>query len=408
MNTLVTDLTAVIKFSFLPMILLSLALTLFVGSELFFPIATFLLLIFLYAELPVKAFDDWNYGHSVFFQTQLVVAVTVIILCLALFVWYWLAPAVDFLGLAALGESWWGLDPMRAREAAPASKTVITGILAGLCSAALSAVYGHELIHKPIGSALHRMGVLAHIITFFSYFSVSHPLGHHHLMATKEDHATPRRGENLYQFAWRSRIGKQKQTWALEKNRLAKLSVPVWHWKNRALRYWLLEALLAFSLISFAGWQAVSILILIGLTANFFMEIANYVQHYGLLRAPQKPIESRHIWSANHTLMNYMFAGAGRHAAHHVTTEHFWRYPGGSDKDPQMAAGLLLTALLSLFPPLFKYVMNRKLTHWDWEFASAEERHLAISASRSSGDKILMAHADELESSAIATDVQVA
>jgi len=406
MNTLISDLSAAIKFSSLALIFPTLAITLLSGGESFYIMATLFLLILFIAELPIRNFDDWNFEHPQLFKTQLVVSVFALFIYLISFVWYWLAPECDFLSLAAASESWLGIDIMSERESATASKTIFAGIMAVLCSIALSAIYGHELIHNPINSPLYRIGVFAHIITFFSYFSVSHPIGHHHLMATGEDHATPRRGENLYSFAWRSRIGKQKQTWTLEKNRLNKLELSAWHWKNRALRNWCLEAALAMGLISYAGWHGVSAIILVALSSNLFMEIANYVQHYGLLRAPQAKIQAKHIWTANHTLMNFMFAGAGRHASHHASTGDFWHSSGGSDKDPRMAAGILLTALISLVPFLFKQIMNQKLIHWDWEFASEEEQRLAIFASKTSGDSILIAHADELETSLLVRAIQ--
>jgi alkane 1-monooxygenase len=53
------------------------------------------------------------------------------------------------------------------------------------------------------------------------YFYVAHVKGHHKLVATHEDPASARRGENLYAFAIRSIIGQSRETWTFEAELIA-------------------------------------------------------------------------------------------------------------------------------------------------------------------------------------------
>ncbi|PCJ12057.1 MAG: hypothetical protein COB04_18305 [Gammaproteobacteria bacterium] len=398
MGALLKDLFGIFSFSFVPIIFCLFSLTLLTDGESFLNLAAFFLVVVLLIELPINSYQDWDYGHDRLFQGQLVFSIFAFTGYLLVFLWYWMAPSNDFLGLGALSLNSFGLDVIASRESSGLIQTAAAVFLAVAASLFLSVIVGHELIHKRHGSILYRVGVFAHIITFFSYFSISHPTGHHYTVATKKDHASPRRGESVYHFMWRSRSGKQKHTIEQEKKRLTNIQLPFWHWKNEALRNWFFEAILALSLIIYGGWQGLFAIVIIGLSSNVFIEVINYLQHYGLLREMGKPIEARHIWSSNRALLNRLYFGAGRHAIHHTGVEDYWRYSGGSDKDPQILTGLMTTAYISFIPFLFKRLMNRKLMDWDWNLASTEEQRLAVEACKVSGDKDLIAHGKKLES----------
>ena len=398
MNSVTDDFRGALKFYGFPVLFGFFAISVFFNTVLFQLAAwVFLTAILLFEVLPIKSYKNWNYGHDVFFLIPLCFSVVTIFSYLMVYCWYYMAPQVDFLGLGMLAKNTLGFDAMYYRESAGIVTSVLAGLLAVSGAGILSAVCGHELIHKARGSRLYRLGVFAHIVTFFSYFAISHPIGHHHLVATKDDHATGRRGENFYHFALRSRMGKQRQTWMLEKLRLNANNKPVWSWHNEALRHWIFEALLAVALIYAGGWAGVQLVLIISLSSNFFMELVNYNQHYGLVREANEPIKARHVWSNNYSVMNFLAFGALRHAAHHASNADYWRYKGGSEQDPQSVTGIFTSMVMALFPPLNNYFMVPKLIDWDFRHASPAEQLLAIEASRESGDERLVAHAAELE-----------
>jgi alkane 1-monooxygenase len=85
-----------------------------------------------------------------------------------------------------------------------------TGIL---CGFAIN--LGHELGHKK--SKLERnlaTSVLA--MGAYGHFAIDHNRGHHRHVATPDDCASSRMGENLYAFAVRELPGAFRRAWFLE------------------------------------------------------------------------------------------------------------------------------------------------------------------------------------------------
>jgi len=69
--------------------------------------------------------------------------------------------------------------------------------------AGVNGLAGHELIHKR--EAFDKMlGMSTFTKIFYSHFLLEHGSGHHRNVATPEDAATARHGENFYSFAIRS------------------------------------------------------------------------------------------------------------------------------------------------------------------------------------------------------------
>ena len=70
------------------------------------------------------------------------------------------------------------------------------------------------------------------------HFFVEHNRGHHVRVATPEDPASSRFGENFYEFLPRSVAGSLRSAWELEKQRLERLNLPVWSVHNHNLQAW--------------------------------------------------------------------------------------------------------------------------------------------------------------------------
>ena len=91
---------------------------------------------------------------------------------------------------------------------------------------------------------------------------------HHHLnVATKEDPATARRGENFYFYFIRCVINSVISSWNIEKNILDRKRINIFSFQNRMIHYFVLEFLqkyriLIHSLEFFLLLQAVSLLYL--------------------------------------------------------------------------------------------------------------------------------------------------
>ena len=81
----------------------------------------------------------------------------------------------------------------------------------------------HELGHQR-AKAEQRLSKIALAQVGYGHFFVAHNRGHHVLVATPEDPASSRMGENLYAFIVRSSVGNVRTAWHLERTAAAPAS----------------------------------------------------------------------------------------------------------------------------------------------------------------------------------------
>lgn len=85
--------------------------------------------------------------------------------------------------------------------------------------AGVNGLAGHELIHRR--EAYNKViGTFTFSKVLYSHFLLEHNSGHHRNVATPEDSATARVGENFYSFMIRSAVGGQNNTWHREQSRI--------------------------------------------------------------------------------------------------------------------------------------------------------------------------------------------
>ena len=80
------------------------------------------------------------------------------------------------------------------------------------------------------------------------------------MVATPEDTASARLGENIYRFALREIPGAVARAWSLERKRLSGKGLPFWHWRNGLLPGYALSLAIAAILIAAFGWIMVPFL----------------------------------------------------------------------------------------------------------------------------------------------------
>ena len=99
---------------------------------------------------------------------------------------------------------------------------------------------GHELGHKrtELETWLAKI-VLA--VPAYGHFWIEHNRGHHRDVATPEDPASSRMGENIYKFALREIPGAFRRAWKIERGRLARKKVSFWGPHNEIIQSYLLE-----------------------------------------------------------------------------------------------------------------------------------------------------------------------
>jgi len=224
---------------------------------------------------------------------------------------------------------------------------------------------GHELGHKK--NALDRLAariVLA--VPVYGHFTMEHNAGHHTDVATPEDSASARFGESIYRFARREIPGGLRRGWRLERERLERAGRGPWTWRNEILQSYALSLVLYGGLVWSFGAAVLPFLLLQAAWGWWQLTSANYVEHYGLLRAKgpdgrYERCQPHHSWNANHLASNLVLFHLQRHSDHHAWAARHYQSLRHHDDVPQLPSGYFGMFLLAYLPPLWRRVMDPKV-----------------------------------------------
>ena len=131
---------------------------------------------------------------------------------------------------------------------------------AALSVAFLSALGGlppsHELMHRR--NRFDRFYASLYLTIFLLPMSdLGHVQGHHLNVATADDYDTPRRGQTVYTFAFRSLWYQMLDSFEMERRRLQKLQLPLWSPSGRFFQAVLTVSVWLFVLFATAGIEFV-------------------------------------------------------------------------------------------------------------------------------------------------------
>jgi hypothetical protein len=148
---------------------------------------------------------------------------------------------------------------------------------------------GHELIHKH--NAFDKyLGMSTFTKMLYSHFLLEHSSGHHRNVATPDDSATSRLGEDFYSFAIRSVVGGHLATWERETTRLRvkhdvqDVALLTQLKENRMTWFGALHISMCVTIFKIFGMRALYFHLGYALVGIFFIELINYTEHYGLMR----------------------------------------------------------------------------------------------------------------------------
>jgi len=315
------------------------------------------------------------------------------LLGLNLFCLVWQGSSTDPLHYGAMIADLTGYDMFAARQAMSLTELSCGIALSGLLSGMLGIIIAHELIHRvhdPVSLVIGRW-LLA--CSFTSNAAVEHLYGHHRYAATDQDPATAPRGRNVYAHVVRSSFGCARKAWQIELARLQVKKLPIWSWRNRVLRGYLMSSLLVLLVWLMAGWNATLVFVITGLWGKSLLEIVNYIEHYGLLRDPGCPVQIRHSWNTNKRFSSWAMVNLTRHSHHHAQGSIPFHELTPCPQAPSMLGGYFTTMSIALIPPLWHHLMAPRLLDWDQRYASDRERALAATANRRSGLRSLQGYA---------------
>jgi len=223
----------------------------------------------------------------------------------------------------------------------------------------------HELGHQRAQSE-RWLSKVALAQTGYGHFFVEHNRGHHARVATIEDPASSRLGENVYFFYCRSILGSLRSAWSIERRRLTRHHRPVIGLHNDILNAWLMTAALFAALVAGFGVEVLPWLFGQALIGIFLLETINYLEHYGLRRQRRadgcyEQVRPSHSWNSNSVISNVFLFHLQRHSDHHANPQRRYQALCHAEEAPQLPAGYAAMVLLALFPPLWRQVMDRRV-----------------------------------------------
>src|SRR5690606_11366963 len=200
---------------------------------------------------------------------------------------------------------------------------LLLAMTAGLFSG-LGINTAHELGHN-ITRLEPKLAKWALAVPAYGHFCVEHNRGHHRHVATPEDSASARMGENIYRFMLREIPGAWKRAWNEESIRLQRAGSATWSQHNVILQSYAISAVLQLGLVAAFGWMMIPFLAIHNVFAWFQITSANYIEHYGLLREklPDGRYERcrpHHSWNANYIFSNLVLFQLERHSDHHANS----------------------------------------------------------------------------------------
>ncbi|MBC7867643.1 MAG: alkane 1-monooxygenase [Gloeobacteraceae cyanobacterium ES-bin-316] len=224
---------------------------------------------------------------------------------------------------------------------------------------------GHELGHR-VSKAEQAMAKMLLGTSLYIHFFIEHNKGHHKHVATPQDPSSARYKESVYQFYFRTITYSYLSAWKIANDDSNKKHGKTFHFKNEMIQAHLLQLLLLAIIWFFFGSIITTYFLAAAFIGILLLETVNYIEHYGLQRKEITPGKfertlPHHSWNSNHVLGRIMLFELSRHSDHHYLASRKYQVLQQHEDAPQLPTGYPGSMILSLFPPLWFYVMNRKI-----------------------------------------------
>lgn len=242
----------------------------------------------------------------------------------------------------------------------------------------------HELGHKK-ESHERWLSKIALAQVAYGHFYIEHNRGHHVRVATPEDPASSRLGENFYQFWPRTVFGSLKSAWRLEKRRYARKKLHPVRLGNDVLNAWLMTAVLWGALIVWLGVGIVPFLLIQAVVGFSLLEVVNYMEHYGMLRQKvgvgerrrYERVDPSHSWNSNNIATNVLLYHLQRHSDHHANPTRRYQALRDFEESPVLPTGYAGMIVLAIVPGVWRRVMDPRVAahfHGDLTLANISPR----------------------------------
>ena len=244
-----------------------------------------------------------------------------------------------------------------------------------LVTGGIGITVAHELGHKKSAVEKFYSKLLLMTVCYMHYY-IAHNRGHHVHVATPQDPATARKDESFYRFWIRSVFKSYVHAWAIENEYWKRKGRSSLSFQNEMIGFTVLPLLFCVVLTLFfskmtgaLAWSVPVFFFSQSILAFTLLELANYIEHYGIVRRLQKDgryerVNPLHSWNASHKVSNYFLFQLQRHSDHHHNAIKRYQVLNHYDESPQLPFGYPTMILIALVPPLWFSIMDPLLKTW--------------------------------------------
>jgi alkane 1-monooxygenase len=224
---------------------------------------------------------------------------------------------------------------------------------------------GHELGHR-VNKSEQVLAKALLLTSLYMHFFTEHNKGHHKRVATPEDPSSARYGEPVYLFYFRTIIFSYFSAWHIANDEIKKKGRSVFSLQNEMIQFTFIQLAFVALILYFFGWLVILYFLAAALIGILLLETVNYIEHYGLQRkstgnGKYERAMPEHSWNSDHVVGRLMLFELSRHSDHHYLASRKYQILRHHDDSPQMPTGYPGMIILSLFPPAWFYVMNRRI-----------------------------------------------
>jgi alkane 1-monooxygenase len=223
----------------------------------------------------------------------------------------------------------------------------------------------HELGHRK--NVIDRfLSKLLLMPSLYMHFYIEHNHSHHLHAATSEDPATAKYNQSLYSFWATSSSGQYLNAWKVQMKLLQQHKKSFFDLSNDLLWTGLIQLGYLSMIYTGLGAKATIFALCTGVVSFLFLETVNYIEHYGLLRLKTKSgryerVQTIHSWNSNHIVGRIVLYELTRHSDHHYKSSKKYQTLDSHSESPQLPFGYTGSMVLAFIPPLWFYIMNKRI-----------------------------------------------
>ena len=195
-------------------------------------------------------------------------------------------------------------------------------------------------------------------LCLYGHMAVEH-FHHHATVGYSRIGATAPRGMAVYRFALYDLAQGLRNAWSVESTRLRRGNA---HWRdNQVLQAYALAALLVLAF--WLGFGGAGFLVFVGQAAFavFVFEVITYVHHYGLVVDEGEIQGPQHAWAHHCWITNCLTFNNTYHSDHHMRPRIPYYQLHAMHGVPRLPASYFTMFCIALVPPLWYWLMNRRL-----------------------------------------------